>query len=325
MEDWNEPRLVLAVYRAGGLAMAASTLGIDHSTAFRRLNALEKKLGVRLFERLPGGSYRATPAGERMAAAAERMEDEALSLDRDIAGRDHRLSGRLRVTSSETLAYSRLTRHLAAFRQAHPGIVVELAITNRVLSLSRHEADVALRPVRPRESELWGRKLADVGWTLYASPVLLAAIGGPFARAKDVARHPVIGWEEGIAGIMAADWLGRAAPAAAFVYRTSSLVNQLVAAKAGIGVALLPCYLGDGERELARALGGPIPDLQGELWMVTHADLKATARVRAFFDVVGDGLARERGVFEGKPIPGIGRGDRRDPRADARPRKRSRP
>jgi DNA-binding transcriptional LysR family regulator len=287
-------------YRAGSLTAAAGTLGIDHSTAFRRLNALEKKLGVRLFERLPGGTYQATPAGERMAAAAERMEDEALSLDRDIAGRDHRLSGRLRVTSSETLAYSRLTRHLAAFRQAHPGIVVELAITNRVLSLSRREADIALRPVRPREADLWGRKLADVGWMLYASPALLEAIGAPLSRAKDIARHPLIGWEEDVVGIMAADWLGRAAPAAAFVYRTSSLVNQLVAAKAGIGVALLPCYLGDGQPELARALASPIPDLAGELWMVTHIDLKGTARVRAFFDVVGDGLSRERDVFQGK-------------------------
>src|ERR671922_172100 len=86
--------------------------------------------------------------------------------------------------------------HSTAFRQAHPGIVVELVITNRVLSLSRREADVALRPVRPREGELWGRKLADVAWTLYAAPSVLKAIGGPLSRARDVARHPLIGWEE---------------------------------------------------------------------------------------------------------------------------------
>ncbi|HJR20540.1 MAG TPA: LysR family transcriptional regulator [Dongiaceae bacterium] len=303
MDDWNDLRLVLAVNRTGGLGAAASALGVDHSTAFRRLNALEKQLGVRLFERLPGGTYQATPAGARMASAAERMEDEALALDRAIAGRDHRLSGRLRVTSSETLAYSRLTRHLAAFRQAHPGIVVELAISNRVLSLSRREADIALRPVRPRESDLWGRKLAEVAWTLYAAPAMLKAIGGPLSRGKDVARHPLIGWEEHASGIMAADWLGRAAPSTAFVYRTSSLVNQLAAAKAGIGLALLPCYLGDGRRDLVRALADPVPELAAELWIVTHADLKATARVRAFFDIVGEGLARERDVFAGaEPI-----------------------
>jgi DNA-binding transcriptional LysR family regulator len=300
------------VHRAGSLTAAAGALGIDHSTAFRRLNALEKKLGVRLFERLPGGSYQATPAGERMASAAERMEDETLSLDRDLAGRDHRLSGRLRVTSSETLAYSRLTRHLAAFRQAHPGIVVELVIDNRVLSLSRREADIALRPVRPREGDLWGRKLADVAWTLYASPALLEAIGVPLSRAEDVAGHPLIGWEEGTAGIMAADWLGRAAPDAAFVYRTSSLVNQLVAAKAGIGIALLPCYLGDGHPDVARALADPVPELAAELWIVTHADLKRMARVRAFFDIVGEGLIRERGLFAGKPDIADQGGDGRD-------------
>src|SRR5690606_37226869 len=116
------------------LTAAAKALAIDHSTAYRRLNALEARAGVRFFERLPGGSYQATPAGARAAAAAERMEDEALALDRDITGRDHRLSGRLRVTSSETLAWSRLTACLASFRQAHPGIVVELVVDNRMLS-----------------------------------------------------------------------------------------------------------------------------------------------------------------------------------------------
>ena len=106
-----------------------------------------------------------------MAAAAERMEDEALAIDRDIAGRDHRLSGRLRVTSSETLAYRKLTSHLATFRRTHPGIIVELVVDNRILNLSRREADVALRPMRPKEADLWGRKLADVAWTIYGAEI----------------------------------------------------------------------------------------------------------------------------------------------------------
>ncbi|MGO4835186.1 LysR family transcriptional regulator [Rhizobiaceae sp. 2RAB30] len=293
-------RLVLAVARAGSLTAAAGALGIDHSTVFRRLNALEARLGVRLFERLPGGLYPTTDAGERMAAAAERMEDEALAVARDIAGSDRRLSGRLRVTSSETLAYSRLTGHLAAFRKEHPGIVVELAIENRVLSLSRREADIALRPVRPKEGDLWGRKLASVAWTLFASSTYLDASGGPISSPGTLADHAIIGWEETAGGMMAADWLGSNVPADAFVYRTNSLVNQAVAARSGIGLALLPCYLGDGEPGLVRAFAEPLSDLPGELWIVTHADLKGTARVRAFFDVVGDGLARERDLFEGR-------------------------
>lgn len=299
MEDWNELRLVLAVQRAGSLTGAAVALSIDHSTVFRRLKALEDKVGVRLFERLPGGVYQATDAGARMAAGAERMEDEALALDRDISGRDHRLCGRLRVTSSETLAYSRLTTLLAAFRQVNPGILVELAIDNRVLSLSRREADIALRPIRPKGSDLWGRKLSNIAWALYAAPAYLEANGDALSNPCEVNRHALIGWEETTTGIGAADWLSRAAPLEAFVYRTNSLVNQLVATRAGMGLALLPCYLADRETGLTRALREPIAELDGELWIVTHADLKRTARVRAFFDSVGGGLARERELFEG--------------------------
>ena len=308
MNDWNELRLVLAVARAGSLTSAAKALGIDHSTVFRRLNAAEEKLGVRLFERLPGGVYEATGAGERVASSAERMEDVALALDRDIAGRDHRLSGRLRVTSSETLAHRVLTPHLAAFRAAHAGIVVELVIDNRVLSLSRREADVALRPIRPREGDLWGRKLADIGWSAYGSRDYGAANKLPLSSARDLGRHPLIGWDETATRIGATDWLERAAPSEAFVYRTASLVNQLAAAKAGIGLAVLPCYLADPEPELVRALRGVVPELATELWIVTHADLKSTARVRAFFDLVGNGLVKERKLFEGRRRQGKGAG-----------------
>src|SRR5690606_41658513 len=133
-------------------------------------------------------------AGARMAAGAERMEDEALSLARDIGGRDRRLCGRLRVTSSETLAYGRLTTHLAAFRQAHPGIVVELAVDNRVLSLSRREADVALRPIRPKEGDLWGRRLSGIAWTLYDSPAYTVTNEGPFAHPVGVSGHRCVRW-----------------------------------------------------------------------------------------------------------------------------------
>jgi molybdate transport repressor ModE-like protein len=301
MKDWNDFRLVLAVHRAGTLAAAARVLGIDHSTAFRRLNALEARIGARLFERMPGGVYRATAAGDRTAVAAERMEGETLALDRDLVGQDHRLSGRVRITSSETLAYARLTHHLAAFRQVHPGIEIELIIDNRVLSLSRREADIALRPVRPKEGDLWGRKLADVAWGVYGAPALVETTGrlsGPDALRE----RPLLGWEQGAAGIRVADWLARAAPAAAFVYRTNSLVNQLTAARAGIGLAVLPCYLGDSEAGLVRALDAPLPELAGELWIVTHMDLKTTARVRAFFDIVGGALARESSLFQGAQV-----------------------
>ena len=297
--DWNDLRLLLAVSRARSLTGAAKPLGVDHSTVFRRLQAVEARLGLPVFERLPGGTYVPTDAGERILATAERVEDEVLGLARDIAGLDGRLVGRLRVTSSETLAYRLLTRHIAAFRREHPGVVIELVIDNRVLSLSRREADVALRPMRPRENDLWGRKLADVAWGVYGLRTVLED-AGPLPSAAALGGYPMIGWEEGVGGIAAADWLAVSVPAQAFVFRTSSLVNQLIAARAGLGLAVLPCYLGDPEPLLARALPMPLDSLQSELWIVTHTDLKRTARVRAFFDVVAAGIGADRRLIEGE-------------------------
>ncbi len=294
MENWNDLKLVLAIARAGTLGGGAAALAVNHSTAFRRLNALEEKLGVRLFERLPGGVYQATSEGERVAATAERVETEADALSREVGGRDQRLTGALRVTSSETLAYSLLTTELAHFREAHPGIVVELVVDNRILSLSRREADIALRVTRPKEPDLFGRKLADIGWTVYG------------ARSKfgddpitDLAAHDFIGWGPDVTGIAAADWIGERIAPQRVVYRASSLINQFTAARAGIGLVLLPCYLGDLDPGLRRVVTEPIPELTRELWIVTHADLRKTARVRAFFDIVGDGLVAKSSFLRG--------------------------
>jgi len=293
MENWNDLKLVLAIARAGTLGGGATTLSVNHSTAFRRLNALEEKLGVRLFERLPGGVYQATAEGEQVAATAERVETEADALSREVGGRDQRLTGALRVTSSETLAYSLLTMELARFRAVHPGIVVELVVDNRILSLGRREADIALRVTRPKEPDLFGRKLADIGWTVYGASSLVGH------DSVDPAAFDFIGWGAEVVGIAAADWIDERIAPQRIVYRASSLINQFVAAKAGIGLVLLPCYLGDIEPGLRRVIAQPIPELTRELWIVTHGDLRKTARIRAFFDIVGDGLVAKSSLLRG--------------------------
>jgi DNA-binding transcriptional LysR family regulator len=284
LPDWDDLRQVLAIARCGGLAGAAAALGVDHSTMFRRLNALERRLGAKLFERRSSG-YRPTEAGLRVVGAAERIEAEALALDRDLTGRDARLEGRLRVTSSETLAFGMLTREIARFRTLHPGIVVELAIDNRPLDLARREADVALRATRPQEADLFGRKLAEMDWAVYGRRQSRTRL----ASLAELAGSPVIGWGSSAAPVRAAEWIAEMVPESAIVYRSNSLINQLVAAKAGLGLAVLPCYLADPEPALRRLMP-PIPDLARELWIVTHRDLKETARVRTFMEVVGEGI-----------------------------------
>jgi DNA-binding transcriptional LysR family regulator len=288
--------LVLALARTGTLAAAAEALEVDPSTVFRRLNELERRVGVRLFERSATG-YGLTEAGELAATAAERVETELHALDREITGRDRQLSGSVRLTASETLSYGVLPQLIARLRQTHPGIQVTLAIDNRVFDLSRREAEVALRTRRPTEGDLFGRKLAGVAWAFYGT-----SEQRPLRRredAYDVSGRDVIGWDEPSDRIVASAWLHRNVPAAQIAYRTNSLVHQLMAARANIGIALLPCYLADPMADLRR-LSVPVADLEGELWIVTHKALKDTARIRACLAIIGDGIASMRSLFEGR-------------------------
>jgi DNA-binding transcriptional LysR family regulator len=294
--NWDNLNLVLTVARGGGLKPAAAALKIDTSTVFRRLNTVERRFGARLFERLPRG-YVPTAAGQRAIDAAERMEAEALELDRVLTGRDERLEGRLRVTCSETIAHQILVPHVVAFAKAHPGVAVELLLDDRVLALSRREADIAIRPTRPSEGDLFGRRLAAVAWAFYGAPAYFKEATRP-RRLADLARHRFVGWDEGIAGVQAAQWLARTIPASAIVFRSNRLVVQMAAVAEGIGLALLPCYLGDREARIVRAMP-PVAELERELWLVTHEDLKATARVRAFMDLVGARLVADKALFEG--------------------------
>jgi DNA-binding transcriptional LysR family regulator len=127
--EWDDLRYVLAVANAGSLAGAARSLGVNHTTVLRRIGAFEKRLGLRLFERLPTG-YVLTAGGEELIAEARHIEDRVTNLERKLAGRDLRLSGVIRVTTTDTLLGSILPEILAEFRAAQPGIGIEIAVTN---------------------------------------------------------------------------------------------------------------------------------------------------------------------------------------------------
>jgi DNA-binding transcriptional LysR family regulator len=288
---WDDLRFVLAIGRSGNLAAAAEALSVNHSTMFRRLNAIEAAIGAKLFERLATG-YRPTESGQRLIEAAERMEAEALALDRELTGRDTRLSGKLRVTCSETLGLKALTPLIRAFRDKHPGIVVELSVDNRQVDMARREADVAIRATRPAEGDLFGRKIADVRWGFFAARDYLKRRGTP-KRLADFSTHDLIGWTDNAPQTRAGTYLSKQVPADANIgFRTSGFVSQYVAARAGLGIALLPVYLAADDKDIVPVLGR-VDDLVTEMWIVTHRSLKDTARVRSFMDDVGDGVKRE--------------------------------
>lgn len=295
--EWSDLRYFAAVSRTGSLGGAARQLGVNHSTVFRRINALEANLGVKLFERLPAG-YALTAAGEEMMATAVQVEDEINALDRRLSGRDYRLSGNIRVTTTDTIGLWFVQPHLYEFHQAHPGIQVELVISNELFSLSKREADIAIRPTQNPPEELVGRRISDIAWAVYSSREYLK--GKPkLRRLSDLARHTLVSGDDSLAQLGASRWLRKQAPDAEIGYRSNSLMAQLSAVKAGFGLAVLPCFLGDSESDLARVFA-PDASLTSGLWLLTHRDLRDTARIRAFMDFMTRSIRSQKSLLEGK-------------------------
>lgn len=288
-------RLVQAIAEAGTLSGAAQRLRVDHSTAFRRLNALEDRLGVRLFLRGRDG-YTPTPAGEMAITTAREVLSSLQALEHRLAGEDLRPSGVVRVTTTDTLL-DFVAPGLASFRAAHPEITLEVVAANAFFTLTRRDADVAIRPTLTPPEELIGRRIAAIGIAPYATPAYLSK--HPDARA--LAQYDWIAPDESLGHLSSAKWIAREIPAQRIVLKGSSLLALLAAARAGVGVAPIPCYLGDVDPELVR-VAPPISQMSSALWLLTHPDLRRVARIRAFLDYMAPWLADRRDLLEGRGI-----------------------
>jgi DNA-binding transcriptional LysR family regulator len=291
--NWDDLRLVLAVFREGSLSGAARTLGVTHSTVFRRLGAVEEQMGVRLFKRFRDG-YSPTPAGETAAAAAIRLEDEVLTLGRRLSGQDLRPSGTVRITTTDTLT-EMLLRHLTTMRTVHPEIQVEIVVSNAMANLTRREADIAIRPT-PEPSELLvGRRVADIAHAIYASQAYLSRHDD-----KDFTAHHWIGLDDALAGTVIGRWMRENIREARIACRVDALPALREAADAGLGLAMLPCYVGDLASGLRRVTTKALSEPRSALWLLTHDDLKRAARIRAALDFLAKALVSERALLEGR-------------------------
>ena len=297
MRDWDDLRCFLAVARTGSLSGAAKALGVNHSTAFRRIEALEERLGVRLFERHREG-YTLTLAGDEMREAAERVDAEVDTLERRVTGRDLRLSGPLAVTTTDTLMAMFLGHSLASFQAAYPGIELTVLLDSQFFNLSKRQADVAVRPTLEPPETLVGRKVSDLAFAVYGTPAYLAESGA----GDDLARHRWLMPDDTLGHLAAARWQKKTLPDATVALRSNNLTGLMAGAVNGMGLALLPCFMADPESRLKR-VAGPIAEAASALWLLTHADLRNTQRVRAFMDHMGDTLAAQRGLLEGRGRP----------------------
>ena len=295
--DWDDLRTFLMIARHHTLSGAARALGVQQPTMGRRLEALEQRAGTKLLQKTPAG-YVLTEAGEAVLGNVERIEAETVAVERQIAGKDVKLEGTVRLTTLETLAAEVLSPVLAAFRLSHPFVQVEVVASSRSLSLTKREADVALRLAQFKQPDLVVRHVGDVAYGLYASPGYLERSGMP-DWGGGAHGHTLVLTEPDLIETPEMRWLRSVAPQATVALVSNSRVVHRAAARDGLGIACLARYLGDGVPELVRLAGpntaGPTP--VRELWLGVHGDMRHTPRIRAFTAALRDGLRRASGML----------------------------
>ncbi len=291
--DWDDVRSFLAIARARSLSGAARDLGVRQSTMSRRLDALEAKAGARLLQRTPSG-YELTALGEAVLGNAERMEAEAMAVDRIVQGRDVELTGVVRVTTVEFVSDMLMPEVVRRLHARYPGITVDVLSDPRSFNLSRREADLAIRMVRFEGNQMVSRRIATVTSALYASAEYLARHDVAAAGCD----HAIVTVLEDQLHLPEARWLEAQFPGARAALRSNSRSTQLAAVAAGLGIACLPCMMADAMPGVVRLDRADTPPPR-EVWLGVHADLRHMPRIRAVIDALDEVFAGNRERFAG--------------------------
>jgi DNA-binding transcriptional LysR family regulator len=293
--DWDDLKVFLAVARAGSIRRAAESLKFAHSTVSRRIDALEFALETRLFDRTPVGLLN-TPSGEALAVAARTIEETLHAAERSIAGRDAELSGDVRFTLPLPMTVCVLSDDLARFVEDNPLVNLILELTDDLLDLSRREADIAMRFTMPGNSPpnyLVGRNLATQVSCAYASRDYIDAhvFSGPDRDAR------WLGWDD---LVEYPEWVHSAGLEPMPVTGSfDDVFVQMAFARSGLGMAFLPCMMGDLEPDLQRVPDArPVP--HSSLWVLTHPDLRDSVRLRRFREFLYDVVSDKRDLIEGR-------------------------
>jgi DNA-binding transcriptional LysR family regulator len=293
--DWDDLRFFLAVSERGSISGAAKLLNVNHSTVLRRLGSLEKRLGARLFDRLPDG-YEITAQGEELRNQLRGVSEQIETAQRRLSGRDLGLYGAIRITTTDTLMHGLLMPYLAEFRALHSAIQMEIAINNSFLSLTRREADVAVRPSNTIPENLVGRRVGRLHSAIYASKSYLKR--NP--KKKEWAAHDWVAPDEALAHLAQAKWMRENIPEARIAVRVDTLLGMIAAVRSGMGLGLLLCLLADAEKDLVR-LAEPAEELDTDLWLLSHPALKGVARIKALTDFLNDKLRASAKLFHAGP------------------------
>jgi DNA-binding transcriptional LysR family regulator len=296
---WDDFKLVKMIAEAKGLAGAAERLGVNHSTVFRRLGQLEEDLGIKLFERHRTG-YALTAAGEEMTSLAERMEEDVATFARKLAGQAVSPAGELRVTTNDTLLVHLLTPIFARFTRTCPDVRLDVVLSNQALNLSKRDADVAIRATDNPPETLVGRRVASIVWAIYGRAADFPGPGEIDLIALYDRSWVALG--DNLAALKAARFVRDRVSPERIAYKVNTVLGLAEAVESGIGIGPLPCFIADVRPSLVR-LTPPNPDFTAGLWLLTHPDLRQSARVRAFMDFAAGEIARQRKAIEGTAGP----------------------
>jgi DNA-binding transcriptional LysR family regulator len=291
--DWDDLRVFLTLSREGNLTATARRLEVSHPTVARRIKSLEDTIGARLFDRLPD-RFALTAAGEQLLADAQAMERAAESIDRRSAGLTDTAQGTVRISAGEAMT-AFLARHLPRLRRNLQCVEFELVASHMLASLSRREADLLIREQVPDLASIVTRRLGRVAYAVYASPDLKVA-----DAARDTLRRlPWIGFDDEHDYMPGQSWVLDLLEGARPGVRVNNWLVLQEAARAGAGLALLPCYLGDDDLALRR-LGPILAEVAADQWLLVHRDLRDLPRVRAVMDALVHLFQEERGALEGR-------------------------
>ena len=266
---------------------------MSHATVYRRLAGIEERLGVKLFNAARTG-YAPTLAGEELAAAARQIERRVLEVERRVVGQDLRPSGTVRVTTLDSFLVGFLSPIFAEFQATYRDISLEIVVSNQLFSLSRREADVAIRPSLAPSKTLVGRNVGTINYAVYGR----RGLAPEDASALDYRISDWVGPDETMNYPDLEAWMASRELDARCRYRINSVVGMHAAVAEGHGLAVLPCYLGDSDRRLKR-FGETIPELAIDLWLLTHPDLRKTVRVRTLLDFLAEAVEHQRARIAG--------------------------
>ena len=289
--SWDDLRIVRAIGREGSLTGTARALGVSHSTLFRRLQRIEAGMGVKLFHRTRAG-YVATAAGEDLVRVADTINKEVGAMRSRLGQREAWPGGLLRVATTDTLMHKVLPPLLATFHSRVQDVQLQVTTSNAMVKIGEHEADVAIRAGGRPPDPLVGRKLCGLETTIYRSRKLRGA------TAERLSSLPWVAVDDTLGHLASSRWLDEQGLRQGAVLRTNSLVNVLHMVRAGLGIGVLPCYLGDQEPGLCRVCP-PVKEWTSELWVLTHVDLRKVPRVRRLFDELYAGTRELVSLFEG--------------------------